>query len=257
MTLTIAISNQKGGVAKTTSCVSLGACLAETGSRVLIIDLDPQANLTMAVGFEPEELDCTIVDVLDPQQQDGDLASALQATPMEGLYVLPTDQRLVELEMNGREHPGYENFLRDTLAALPQPFDYILIDCPPSLGALTIMALTAADLALIPTQCDYFATRGLMNLLEIVSAGRNHTNPHLQYALFVSMFDARPSISRRILEQLRENFGNDLLETVISTDTRLRESVMANEPVITYASRTRASGQYRELAAELAQRFNG
>lgn len=255
MTWTIAISNQKGGVAKTTSCISLGACLAELGKRTLIVDFDPQVNLTLTVGFEPESLDYTIADLFEDSEQTVKPEMVLIPTGVPNLELMPADQRLVDLEFYSRTNPGYERDLLIVLEQIRSRYDYILIDCPPSMGSLTIMALTAANMALIPVQCDYFATRGLMSLLEIVKAVREHTNPGLFYALFVTMYDARPLISRKMLEQLKMNFSTDMFETIISLDTRLRESVLANEPVITYSSKSRASSQYRSLALELTQRL--
>ncbi len=143
-TKTIAISNHKGGVAKTTSCISLGACLAEAGQRALIVDFDPQANLTLSAGFEPEALDWSIADLLQPGADPVDVEAAIQKTSLPGLDLLPADQSLLELELSQRSAPGYERCLRDWLAPLDSRYDYILIDCPPSLGALTVMALTAA-----------------------------------------------------------------------------------------------------------------
>jgi chromosome partitioning protein len=253
VTCTIAISNQKGGVAKTTSCISLGACLAEAGKRTLIVDFDPQVNLTLTTGFEPENLEFTLADLLIEPEGTLEPANVILHTTLLNLDLMPADQRLVDLEINTRSNPGYECALLNVLAPIRDQYDYILIDCPPSMGSLTIMALTAANLALIPVQCDYFATRGLLSLLDIVKAVQAHTNPKLSYALFVTMYDARPLISRRMLEQLRINFPDEMLETIIGIDTRLRESVLANEPVITYASNTRASIQYRSLAGELIQ----
>jgi chromosome partitioning protein len=258
MSRILAVSNQKGGVGKTTSCVSLGACLAELGHPTLIVDLDPQAHLTMACGLDPEELEFTNVDLIDPDTEDvgvSRMGSIIVQTGFERLDVLPTDQRLAELEFTLHDHPGYEQILANVFEPLSSKYDYILIDCPPSMGALTIIALTAADTALIPVQCDYFATRGLMRLLDIIEAVRQRTNPGLCYALFVTMYDARPLISRRVLEQLRANFSDEIFDSVIGLDTRLRESVMANEPVISYATKTRASSQYRKLAAELIRRI--
>jgi chromosome partitioning protein len=255
MTWIIAISNQKGGVGKTTSCLSLGACLAEMGLKTLIVDLDPQAHLTMASGLDPEELEPTVVDLFDPDGTTTDAHTAIYPTSVPGLDILPTDQRLVDLEISLRDLPDYELVLNRMLSPLFGDYEYILLDCPPSMGPLTIVALTAANYALIPVQCDYFATRGLMRLLDIVEAVRQRTNPSLCYSLFVTMFDSRPIISRRVLEQLRSNFPDEIFETAIGLDTRLRESVMANEPVITYASKSRASSQYRGLAAELVKRL--
>lgn len=251
MTNIIAFSNHKGGVAKTTSCISIGACLAESGHKVLLLDLDPQVNLTMTACIDPDHLEYTLVDLLDRGSESVIPSSMIHATALSGLDLLPADQRLIDYEMNAREYMGYEKRLSGVLDSFLPMYDYILIDCPPSMGSLTIMALTAATLAMIPVQCDYYSTRGLINLVEIINAVRKRTNPSLQYALFVTMYDSRPLISRRILDQLRTNFPDEMMETVISIDTRLRESAMANEPVITYASKTRASQQYRSLAEEL------
>jgi chromosome partitioning protein len=253
VTCTMAISNQKGGVAKTTSCISLGACLAEAGKRTLIVDFDPQVNLTLTTGFEPENLEFTLADLLDSSDNQAKAEDVILPTGIAGLDLMPADQRLVDLEINTRSNPGYEQSLLKVLAVIQNRYDTILIDCPPSMGSLTIMALTAANLALIPVQCDYFATRGLLSLLEIVKAVQAQTNPQLIYALFVTMYDARPLISRRMLEQLRLNFPDEMFDTIIGIDTRLRESVLANEPITTYSTNTRASVQYRSLANELIQ----
>jgi len=254
----IAISNQKGGVAKTTSCISIGACLAEAGSKVLLIDLDPQVNLTISNGIDPEELDYTLADLLDPE---GDVvippSEIIRSTALFGLDLLPSDQRLIEYELNARDMPGYEERLQKSLEILQTDYDYILIDCPPSMGSLTIMALTAANLALVPVQCEYYATRGLLSLIEIIKAVKKRTNPILEYAIFITMYDGRTLISRRIQEQLRESFSEAILSSVIGMDTHIRESAIANEPVLTYSPKTRASMQYRSLTEELVNRMRG
>jgi len=258
MTHVLAIINQKGGVAKTTSCVSLGACLAEQGRRTLIVDLDPQANLTMALGLDPENLKWSIADLLDHSQPQPDQNDVLQPTVVSGLDILPADARLTDLERNLHEQLDYEKTLAQVLSVWQRSdndngryYDYILLDCPPSMSALTLLALTAAENVLIPLQCDYFATRGLTNLLEVVEAVQERTNPLLRYYLFVTLFNSRPTISQQILEQLRSHFPRELLNTIIGMDTRLRESIMTGEPVTIFAPKTRASQQYRSLAAEL------
>lgn len=262
MTYVLAIINQKGGVAKTTSCVSLGACLAERGRRTLIVDLDPQANLTMAVGLNPDSLERSVMDLLDHSKPQPDLADMLYPTMVAGLDILPADARLTDLEQRLHEHLDYEKLLAKVLSPWQtsnegngRHYDYILLDCPPSLSTLTLMALTAAQYALIPLQCDYFATRGLMSLLNVVEAVQKRTNPSLGVALFVTLFDSRPLISRQMLEQLRSHYPAELLDTIIGVDTRLRESIMTGEPVTIFAPKTRASDQYRSLAAELITRI--
>ena len=254
----IAISNQKGGVAKTTTCLSLGACLAELGHRTLVVDLDSQANLTLAAGVDSDDLEWTLADLLysfdeaPPAREE-----TIQPTLMEGLDILPADLRLASIERFMYEQDSYETILAQTLAPWQAEYDYILLDCPPSLGALTIMALTAAQMVLVPVQCEYYAARGLSRLLDIVAAVQERTNPHLTCHLVATLYDKRNRICRSVLEQLRDNFPDIMLDTVIGVDTRLRESPAVGEPIILYAPRTRASQQYRQLAREFQAKTRG
>lgn len=266
MTVVLAVSNQKGGVAKTTSCFSIGACLAERGWRTLVVDFDPQGHLSLAAGFDPDELDKSVVDLLLDDPPTSDLQSLILPTAMVNLDILPADIRLATVERNLAERADYEYALSRGLQSLSPPqrddeslikskYDAILIDCPPSLGMLTILALTAAQWAVIPVQCEYFASRGLLRLLDVIDAVRQHTNPSLDYFIFATLFDIRNAISRRVLEELQDHFAGHLLQTVIRLDTRLRESPMVGEPVIQYAPRTRASQEYRALSQELVERI--
>lgn len=250
MAYVIAVSNQKGGVAKTTTCMSLGACLAEQGKQVLLVDLDPQSNLTMAAGLDPDELENTLSDLL---VGEGDFAQAIHELTLPGFHILPADIRLAGLdaELRSLHHEGYESQLLQVLSHWTKQFDYILLDCPPSLGSMTLMALTAADLVLIPVQCEFYAARGLMRLMDIITAIKMRTNPPLTYHLLVTLYDKRNRISREVLAQLQENFEGHLFETRIEMDTRLRESPLVGEPVILFAPRSRSSGQYRQVALEL------
>jgi chromosome partitioning protein len=262
MTHIIAISNQKGGVAKTTSCFALGACLAEKGLNTLLVDLDPQAHLSMAAGLDTDDLSLTLADLLAPDGGSLSPAEACHPTAMDGLHILPCDLRLANLERNLHERRDYEYLLKGILermrvfspehhAATSQAYDYMLLDCPPSMGSLTLMALTAASLALIPVECEYFASRGLLRLLDVIRAVKDHTNPALSYSVFISLYDGRNLVSRKVLEQLQTYFETAIFETIIRVDTRLRESPMAGEPILVYAPRTRASEEYRMLATEL------
>ncbi|GAB4471157.1 MAG: AAA family ATPase [Anaerolineales bacterium] len=266
MTMILAVSNQKGGVAKTTSCFSLGACLAELGWRTLVVDLDPQGHLSLAAGVDPDELDTSVSDLLLSNAKPADPQTLIRPTLMPNLDLLPADLRLATVEQSLAGREGYEYTLLKGLQALSplqrndesvakEKYDAILIDCPPSLGILTILALTAAQWALIPVQCEYFASRGLMRLLDVIDAVHQHTNPSLDYLIFVTLFDVRNAISRRVLEELQGHFEQHILQTVIRLDTRLRESPLAGEPVILYAPRTRASQEYRALAQELVERL--
>lgn len=252
----LAVSNQKGGVAKTTSCISIAAALVEHGKEVLMIDLDPQANLTTACGFDPDALEETIVDLLPSisMEETSKLENVVLETVMPGLKLLPADVRLAALERQLYNQSGYENILRYLLKDLPED-RFVVIDCPPSLGALTLLGLTAADMAIIPVQCEYFATRGLMQLLDVINYVTQQTNPDLSYCLFASMYDQRNLISRQVLENLQEHFNVSLCESIIRVDTRLRESAMVGEPIQIYAPRTRAAEEYRQLAEEIIEKI--
>ncbi len=266
MTIIIAVSNQKGGVAKTTSCFSLGACLAERGWHTLVVDFDPQGHLSLAAGYDPDELESSVVDLLLADRSQVNPQALILPTAMANLDLMPADLRLATIEQTLTERESYEFALWRGFQSLAPPqrgeegpaqshYDAILIDCPPSLGKLAILALTAAQWALIPVQCEYFASRGLLRLLDVIDAVRQRTNAALDYLIFATLFDVRNAISRRVLEELQEHFAGHLLQTVIRLDTRLRESPMAGEPVIQYAPRTRASQEYRALAQELVERL--
>ena len=253
----IAISNQKGGVAKTTTCSSLGACLAEQGQRALIVDLDSQAHLTMAAGLDPDELENTLADLLESFGTSRSLVGkeVIRPTLIEGLDILPADLRLASVERFLYEQDDYEMILAQILAQWQTEYDYLLLDCPPSLSAITLMALTAAQRVLIPVQCEYYAVRGLSRLLDIVAEVQERTNPDLTYHLLATLYDQRNRICRSVLDQLRVNFPDWLLDTVIGVDTRMRECPAAGEPIILYAPHTRASQQYRQLAHEFHDRI--
>lgn len=261
----VAISSSKGGVAKTTTCMSLGACLAELGHRTLIIDLDPQADLTLAAGLDVDALEWSLVDLLDIdndntlarelQTSPPDASAAIYPTEVRALDILPTDPRLAGIERLLYEYDDYETTLARTLVPWRNEYEYILLDCPPSLGGLTLMALTTAQWMLIPVQCEYFAARRVRRLLETVEIVRERANPNLAYYLVATMYDKRNRICQGVLQQLRWHFPSQLLNTVIGVDTRLRESPAAGEPITLYAPRTRASQQYRQLAHEFPARL--
>jgi chromosome partitioning protein len=246
----IAISNQKGGVAKTTTCFSLGSCLAEQGYRTLVVDLDSQSNLTVAVGLDPDEIEQSFVDLID---EDGTSSydTVIQPTAIHGMDILPSDLRVAGVERHLFERDHYEILLKQLLEPLNEAYDYILIDCPPSLGPITLTALTAVDIVLIPVQCEYYAAQGLLRLMDIAEAIRHRENPTLKIYFVVTMFDQRNRINREIYSQLQKNFSDHLLNTVIGIDTRIREAAALGEPVIQYAPKARSSIQYRQLAQEI------
>lgn len=249
MFTTIAINNQKGGVAKTTTCLSLGACLAEMGHSVLLIDLDPQAHLTMSLGIDPTSLRRTVGDALLATTS---LLSVSQESGIFDLDIVPANQEvsLVDKLLYGRK--GYEYHLKQRLAALRQGYyDVVLIDCPPSFNTLTLNALTAADLLLIPVQCEYYAAQSLKRIMQLAKLVQRKTNPNLSYQMLVTMFDRRNRICRIIYNQMQQEIRPLLCRTIIEVDTKLRESPVFNQPITLYAPQTRGATQYRALAKEL------
>lgn len=256
MAKTIAISNQKGGVAKTTTCISLGACLAELGYHTLLVDLDPQASLSIGVGFHEDNSETTITDLLETalNPKPVEKNNLIKHTAYPGLEVVLADARLWTVERLLSEQMDYESILQTKLSEIIDGYDFVILDCSPSLGPLTIMALTAANHVIIPVQTEYLAAFGLMRLLEIIDAIHEHTNPDLTYNLLAVLYDQRTAICRDVLERLKENFADHIYETVIGIDTRLRECVVNGEPIILYDPKTRASVQYRQMALEFLQK---
>ena len=248
MPTVIAIGNQKGGVAKTTTCVSLAAALVERGQEVLALDLDPQGNLSLALGVNTRGLRRGMADVLLGNQS---AVSVSRETSVPGLDLIPAnpDMQLVEKFLTVR--PNYEYALKQALAASAN-YDVVLFDCPPSVGPLPFTALTAADLLVIPTQCEYFSTHGLGEVMDLIARVRARTNPQLSYRLLVTMYDRRNRVHRTILDQLRGAFGAAVLETTIEIDTKLREGPVFGQPITRYAPKSRAALQYRALAEELS-----
>jgi chromosome partitioning protein len=248
MSYIIAISNEKGGVAKTTTTMSLGAALVETGRKVLLIDLDTQGNLTLAAGLEPKELERTSRDVL----LDGEtLNGAISKTRTLGLDIVPANNRMDQAESLLPVRLNYANLLRDSIQRAALEYGYILLDCPPILGAITLNALTAANLLIIPTQAEYFSAYALRDMMALIRRVRSETNPALAYRILITLLDQRNRTHRTIREQLQQTFGVGLFETVIEVDTKLRESPIAGTPITQFKSGSRGSLQYRALAQEL------
>jgi chromosome partitioning protein len=247
----IAISNEKGGVAKTTSTLSLGAALAEVAQKVLLIDLDPQANLTLALGFEPGKTEHTSGDILLDATP---LLDSCRATTIAGLDLIPANTGLEQAEQVLPIYLNYTSRLRNAIeSANPLPYQIILIDCPPSLGAITVNALTAADLLVIPTQAEYFSAYALRDMMSIVRQVRAEDNPKLAYRILVTLLDQRNRTHRDIRDQLERTFGIGLFKTVIEIDTKLRESPILGLSITQYKPNSRGALQYRSLAEELIQ----
>lgn len=249
MAVTIAINNQKGGVAKTTTCLSLGGCLAELGYTVLLIDLDPQAHLTLSLGLEPDKLHRTVGDAL---LANCSLVSVSRESAIFDLDVVPANQELAFVNKLLYGHQGYEYHLKRRLEAMRENYyEFILIDCPPAFNTLTLNALTAADLLIIPVQCEYYAARSLKQIIELARLVQTKTNPCLTYHMLITMYDRRNKICQLIRHQMEDKLGHLLYQTIIEVDTKLRESPAFGQPITTYDPTTRGAEQYRALAREL------
>ena len=250
MTYTIAVSNEKGGVAKTTSTLSLGAALAELNHRVLLIDLDAQANLSLALGLETGEAEVTSANVL---VENAPLRAAIRKTDIKNLDLVPSNSRIETAEQYLPMRSHYLQTLHTALTAAPLPYDYIMLDCPPALGAITLNALSAADLLIIPTQAEYFSAYALRNMMGSIRRIRQEGNPNLAYRILVTLLDRRNRTHRNIFEQLQATVGHGVFTTVIEVDTKLRESPIAGLPITQYRPNSRGSQQYRVLAQELIE----
>jgi chromosome partitioning protein len=249
MTTTIAISNQKGGVAKTTTCLSLGACLTELNQSVLLIDLDPQAHLTVSLGIKPEKLRRAVDDALLGYTS---LVSVSRESSVLGLDIVPANRMLVVLDKILYGRKNYQYHLKKGLETMGKDFyDFVLIDCPPSFNTLTLNGLTAADMLIIPVQCDYYAAYSLRHYMKMIQQVREKMNPWLTLRVLVTMYDRRNKICRVILDQMQRGLNSALFNTIIEIDTKLRESPAFGQPITLYAPKTRGTEQYRALAKEL------
>lgn len=246
---TITIAHQKGGVGKTTTALSVGASFAEQDVHTLLIDLDPSANLTSGVGLAPESIKQTLADVL---LAGVPLDQTITSTPYTNLDVLPSGAGMFSLARQLHSRPSYETMLRSLLVnPRLSIYEVVLVDCPPMLDAMTILALTAADLAIIPTQCEYYSLQALESIFRLIRMIRVKTNSQLRYRLLVTMFDRRGKFHTRVLEMIREHYNNALFKALIGFDTRVRESQLVGVPLTSYAPNSRAAENYRTLSKEL------
>jgi chromosome partitioning protein len=248
VTRTIAIANQKGGVAKTTTVASLGTALAEQGRKVLLVDLDAQSCLTFSMGLDPESVELSIHDVLL-----GRVGAAMAIQPTEdGCDLLPATIELAGTEAQLLSRPGREYVLRTALAEVSQAYDVVLLDCSPSLGVLTLNALTAADEVLIPLQCEMLSHRGVGQLLDTIHDVQRILNPGLRVlGVLPTMFDGRTNHARAVLADVSGRYGLTVLEPPIPKSVRFAEAPAAGRSVLATARRTRGAEAYRELAEEL------
>ena len=249
----IAMANQKGGVGKTTTTVSLGAALVENGKKVLLVDFDPQGGCALGLGIEPGSLDYSIYDALLDRTRP--VEDVLLSTKVEGLDLLPSNIDLAAAELMLVQEVAREQSLMRVLAPLRVKYDFILIDCPPSLGLLTINALTAADGVIVPLECEYYALRGMGQLMDSIEKIKERLNPRLQVdGIVATMFDGRTLHGREVLERVKEAFGPRLFDTIVRKTIRFAEAPVAGEPIMTYAPNSTGATAYRNLAKEVIDR---
>ncbi|AOW94658.1 chromosome partitioning ATPase [Rhodococcus sp. WMMA185] len=249
----IAMCNQKGGVGKTTSTINLGASLAECGRRVLLVDLDPQGALSAGLGVAHHDLELTVHNLLVEPRVSID--EVLMRTRVEGLDLLPSNIDLSAAEIQLVTEVGREQTLGRVLDPVLDRYDYVLIDCQPSLGLLTINALACADSVIIPMECEYFSLRGLALLNDTVEKVHDRLNPRLELAgIVVTMFDSRTLHAREVMERVVEVFGDVVYDTVINRTVRFPETSVAGEPITTWAPKSTGAEAYRALAREVIHR---
>jgi len=247
----ISIANQKGGVGKTTTSVNLGACLAHIGKKVLLVDIDPQGNATSGAGVEKGDVQQCIYDVL---VDDLELDAVIQITAVENLHVVPATIQLAGAEIELVPTISREVRLKKAIDQVKDRYDYILIDCPPSLGLLTLNSLTASDTVLIPVQCEYYALEGLSQLLNTVRLVQKHLNSDLLIeGVLLTMLDARTNLGLQVIQEVKKYFQNKVFKTIIPRNVRLGEAPSHGEPIIIYDPKSRGAEVYLELAKEVAQ----
>lgn len=248
----IAIANQKGGVGKTTTTINLAACLAEIGKRVLVIDLDPQGNTTSGLGIEKEEMENTVYELI---LGDASIRQSMHKTSIENLCILPSNVNLAGAEIELLNVDDKEYILRNEIDYVADDFDYILIDCPPSLNMLTVNAMTTAKSVLVPIQCEYYALEGLSQLMHTIRLVQERLNPELDIdGIVFTMYDGRTNLSSQVVDNVKENVDVKIYNTVIPRNIRLAEAPSHGLPITVYEPKSAGAESYRQLAQEVMKR---
>jgi chromosome partitioning protein len=249
----VSMCNQKGGVGKTTTTINLGAALAEYGRKVLLVDFDPQGSLSVGLGLNPHEMDLTIYNLL--MDRDIDVTDVIVPSGIDGMDLLPSNIDLSAAEVQLVHEVAREQTLQRALAPALEQYDLVLIDCQPSLGLLTVNALTASDGVIVPLECEYFALRGVALLKTTIDKVRERLNPKLEIdGVLGTMYDGRTLHSREVMERLVQAWGDQVFHTVIRRTVKFSDSTVAGEPITTYASSSTGADAYRQLAKEVLAR---
>jgi chromosome partitioning protein len=252
MERTIAIANQKGGVGKTTTAINLSACLAELGKKVLVIDIDPQGNTTSGFGLAKNDIQNTIYEVI---LQEVDITSAICKNVIENLDIIPSNVNLAGAEIDLIDIENREYILKESIEQIKEKYEYIILDCPPSLSMLTVNAMTASNTVLVPIQCEYYALEGLTQLIHTINLVKKKLNPELELeGVVFTMFDSRTNLSLQVVENVKDNLKQNIYKTIIPRNIRLAEAPSHGVPINIYDTKSAGAESYRQLAKEVINR---